>query len=63
MNLWQRLEKRGHEEYALDVSWHLYAVDLSDGDDYAEVKFAQKNGNQYRTKNDIVGFVRFMDLR
>jgi hypothetical protein len=62
MNLWKRLEERGHEEYTLDSTWHLYAVDLSDGDDFAEVKFAQKNGNKYRTKNDIVGFVGFRDL-
>lgn len=63
MSLWQRLEERGREEFNLNTDWHLYAVDLSDVEDRAEVKFAMKDVNKYYSERGFVGNVKYMDIR
>jgi ribosomal protein L15 len=63
MNLWQRLEKRGRTELRLNDDWHLFAADLSETENIAEIKFAKKIGSKYMSDNDIVGYVKYLDLR
>lgn len=63
MNLWQRLELRGREELSLDDTWHMYAADLSDNDNWAEVKFSRKDGDNFISKKSIVGNVKYLDIR
>lgn len=63
MSLWKRLEKRGRSEFHLDESWHLYAVDLNEKKDIAELKFAQKEGTKYLSNSDYVGYLKYTDLQ
>jgi hypothetical protein len=63
MNLWERLEIRGRKEFELDDLWHLYAINLSETQDLAELKFAKKEGQKYLTGTDFVGYVKYKDLR
>jgi hypothetical protein len=62
MNLWQKLEIRGRDEFQLDDSMCLYAVDLQDGN-RAHLKFAYKNNGQFATGYTVEGYVRYLDLR
>lgn len=64
MNLWQKIEERGREEFMIGESWHLYAVDL-DKDNYglAEVKLAQKDPQgRYKSDHSVIGHVKYFDL-
>lgn len=63
MNMWQKLELRGRKQFRLDETWEMYSADLREDDNLAELKFAQKTDGKWLTDNDIVGLVKYMDLR
>lgn len=64
MNLWQRLEIRGREEFQLSDLWHLYAVDLDKTQTgYAELLFAPKSFGTFETGCTVGGQVKYRDLR
>lgn len=63
MNLWQRLQEHGRGNFNLGDDWYLYAVELSDEDNWAEVKLARKDGDKWITKDDFTGGIEYFDIR
>lgn len=61
MNLWEKLEIRGRDEFQLENVWHMYSADLKD-DGTAEIKFAQKHEGKFATGHTVSGFIKYRDL-
>lgn len=62
-SMWQKLESRGRLEFRIDDTWEMYSADLRQDDNVAELKFAKKSNGKWVTGDDIVGLVKYMDLR